>query len=297
MKGTSQMHHEIFVPSYKPSLLDTFCRSYNLRRKETDQCLTLVIDDRFKSVDEFQPVLFKYDVFDRIVKVTDIVKYGSEIFGGTEYYENIMKIYPIAFKLLVFLYFHDKYSVKKGMMLDDDTLFIEPVDEYFEHENAIRSDSMKADYRMLSVLSDTYLNIDVSELNKNLVNSGSIILSWNEDLVEHMRKFFDSYAVCDYLAIAHQRSIKAGKPRIAGMAAVIEQMVYGCYLLNVKEKTSLNPAVSLITSTANVNKELKFNKYSNIYHFLMRDKLPQIEWYLKALERDYIYDEKSDFGF
>lgn len=275
---------ELFITTYNQDILNRFIAGYNLTRQDTSQNINLLIDDRNKSISEFD--LSKAHFVNKIYKVTDLVNYGSKKFSHCNYYEGLMKIYPITFKKQIFPYLYDQHGINKSMLMDDDILYIKPLDAFFDECTVVKSDSMKADDKMLSCLRDVFESNVVDKLNKNLINSGTFLYTYDDRLVKDLYSFYSSSHVMGYMSNAHIRSQKMGKPRIAGMASIIEQLFYGCHLISISKPISnFKSAVQLVTATPDLSNELTITKVNNLYHFLMRNKIPYMDHYLKALQR------------
>lgn len=277
---------QVFVSTYKPKMFEQFAKHYNITKTETKEVINVFVDDRNAKESDFD--FGKYDFINKIYKVSDIVRYGEKKFSDCECYNGIMTFYPITFKNQIFPYLAEEHSISKSMILDDDIFYVKPLDEFFEHDIVVKRDTMKADAKMLSILQCIFPDVEVSKLNeRNLINSGSFIYSYDEKLLPDIKAMYNSLETLDYLSESYRRSMKLGKPRLAGMASIIEQYFYGCHLLKESRKiVQFESAVNLVSASDSINSTMKIKTLKNAYHFVMRDKFPFMEHFSNSIHRN-----------
>jgi hypothetical protein len=143
-----------------------------------------------------------------------------------------------------------------------------------------------------NALREPYPNVDIYLTDKNLkLNSGSIIFTYQDRIIDHMRKFFSSYQV--NFMISEKTFLIETRGNVWGCSWIIEQVVYGIFFRDIilhEDRCKRIPGniVTLEIVGPNVKgaspPTSPFRSIPHIIHFLPRNKIPFYEYFLSRLK-------------
>lgn len=277
--------NRIYVPAYKEDRLRYFQKYYNVLGLETNIEITLILDDRYRTRESYD--LSGIDFHKEIFWSSDIIADCRNLFTNKENYDRILKIYAPSLKMLVFIWLHKFKGIDKSMLLDDDVLYLKPVDEAFQNDFMIKKEMLS---RVSGSLASVFRKVwpdRVDDINTNLLNSGTIIYTYDESngLIEDADSFFSSPEILSELEAGYEKRLNVH--RIRGRAWILEQYFFGFHFINIKKKhkvVDFRTYVNLVTVYPKENSSKTIKKLPYIYHFLPMIKEPLYEHYTKLVD-------------
>lgn len=292
--------NNIFVLSSSNKRLEMFARYYNVFKEETNQQITLIVDDRRISRDK----IFRSNIFHNILYATDIIEELRPKFTNCDYYDMILNIYPVSIKMLIFIYAYYFLGINKSMLIDDDTLFLCPIDYIFEKDDYVVKKEFlsKMTHRRAQIFADIFdIENFVNQFNKNLINSGTMLYTYKEkhDLLGDVQKFYNSGDIFAMLYENYCKNIMNGESNrtTSGRVWITEQYFYGIHFLKLKLSgetiTDFGQAVALYTTYIKENaKKIKMKKLPNIMHFVPKNKENFYNFFSNYID-DYVERNKK----
>lgn len=292
--------NNVFVLSSNLDRIEYFIKYYNVLNKTTKTSLNLIIDDR--NIDKTDKRISELK-FDNVYFVKDIIEQTKDFFSGPalDFYDEILDKYRVSIKWLIFIYTNKVLNLKQSALLDDDTFLLQPIDHYFENKNVIFREQLSAmNDNVKTLLSNICGDIvDIRKLaeNRNYLNSGQMIYTWESDvLLDFMNKVFCQ----DMLNFINEGIAKYSKSntfrKVGGFYWIIEQYIYAVFFEHLKTKTEVvNFKNDICLHTYTKFKNTKIKKLPCYIHFLPKDKSPLYEIYTLMVD-DYLENYLKNEG-
>ena len=293
--------NNIFVVSNNIERLEALIKYYNIYDKPTNTKLHVILDDRERSYNATTIAEhFQIHLASHMIEKT-------RQFFHEEYLFNILKIYGVAIKWLVFPYVHEVLGIKKAMMMDDDVFLLQPLDHYFENDYVFYNESALGVMGKFveKVLEPKYRDlVDIAPMRYDpyfSMNSGQVIHTQNEHYIE-----FFNRAICKdvYILLLEgvdkykKKRIHGGKNRtveygseknnrsIGGKYWIIEQNIYAIYyrwlVENNYDVKKFGADVRIWTTIMKDDQTVR--KLPAYIHYLPTDKTPLYTTYAKRVE-------------
>ena len=294
------MSNVIIIPTCNLYRIRTFDKYFNVFNIVHDHRFIFVADDRHKiSREEYLEVfstLKNRHLFD-LTFSTELLSSVSPLFSDVPYFADIVKNYPLSIKLLIFIWAKHELGIEKCMLLDDDVLFLRPVDHVFAEHNFVKKSDMISwlCQKSLAALQDAYPEIDVKkfENDKKKINSGSIIYTWDDshNLLGFVKQFFGCKSLHKFIMErAYLHSIgkgHVGKGTGWGRSWLMEQYTYGMFMHSIgwDKFADFGAVVNTGVQIPKDDKPRKLTRVPNIVHFLPANKMPLYEYYIGRLEQ------------
>lgn len=290
----------VIIPTCNLYRIQKFDEYFNIFNVEHNHRFIFVADDRHKISREEYEKLFTSLKNSHLYEVhysSDLLRSVQPLFEECKYFNDIVNGYPLSIKLLIFIWAKYELEITKSMLLDDDVLFLKPIDHIFdEHDFVKKADALSwLCSKSKQCLQDTYPEIDMTkfENDKLKINSGSIIYTWDDshDLLGFVRRAFASKALHKYvMERVYLHSIGKGfvhKGTGWGRSWIMEQYIYGMFMHSMgwNRYADFSSAVNTGVTVPKDRKIRKLARLPNIVHFLPPDKLPIYEYYIQCIER------------
>jgi len=223
--------------------------------------------------------------------VSDMIESVRPYFKDAKYFDYILQKYSLSIKNLVFIWAKLILDINKSFLLDDDILFLKPLDDfYYSNDYARKKDAMsKLCTESTKAIKQTYSEINYDDFIKKRfhINSGSIIYKWNNkhNLVEWMHRFFDSEYVYSFVKNKSEKFITLGLKTKWGRSWQMEQIVYGLFMYSSTGLDIYASFGNLVNTGISKPKEIKpLSKLHSIVHFVNRDKISVYQYYISCLK-------------
>jgi hypothetical protein len=283
------MPNVILIPTCNLFRMRMLMKYYNVYGVKTEQHIVFIGDDRGSITQE----QFKAEVGNKpfeLVFMSDVIQGVGYFYEDCPYYNEIMnRMYKVSVKLLIFVWAYHCRKLRQSMLLDDDVLFLRPIDDWFKHEYVVKEDGLSVmGDACFQVLKRSYPGMNVAEFNqsKHGINSGSIIYTVKDEcksLIEVARGFFSSPFV--YSRFLDRMDKLNKKPGVWGVDWIFEQQVYGLHMFSLNENLKRFGSVVNTSLTFKDGKPVKeFSKLPHIIHFLQRDKSKAYELCLPLVD-------------
>ena len=288
------MKNVVFIPTSNLYRVRTLIKYYNVHNLPTSQRVIFIADDR--------GTISKQDYADAVndsrfelIYTSDMLACVNELFADCPYYEPIINdMYKVSVKMVVFIYASRVLGIKKSLMLDDDILFLKPLDDWFLYDYVVKSDrlSWMPDVHV-KAFQLAYPHVDIVEFNHpdHHINSGSIIYTMKDEdrLVADVRAFFSSDEI--YHILVNRLNKNKGHRKGWSYDWTLEQFFYGVHIYSLGlEIVQFKSAVSIEMKLPKEDRPIKpFKKIPNVIHFIQMKKqlmydayLPLIDQYIRA---------------
>ncbi len=292
--------HNIFVLTCNPTYVEIMNKYYNIHNLPTKAKLTLIIDDKRIPKDSIPELMQRLPIFSDYILMSDMIEFvGNTVLKNSKHFKELVNFYyKVSVKLIVFIYVKLKLGIDKSFMMDDDILFLKPIDSLFDNYNyAIKKDTLSnfnngtyLEKKIKTNIETTYYYVDNVQMNieKFYINSGTILFTWTDsiDIVKTIFDFFNSDKI--YYMIK-EKYISDNKPfKFLGRMWVTEQYIYSILLFLIHQSNTVNDidnkTVFLHTRTvSNTNIKISKDKLPNLIHILSRDKMPIFQKYIEVL--------------
>ena len=285
----------VFIPTSNLYRAQTLIKYYNIHAEPTNQRVTFIADDRGNiSREEYASAI--NDPRFGLIYTSDMMAAVNHLFDSCPYYDQIINdMYKVSIKMLVFIYASRYLGIKKSLMLDDDVLFLKPLDKWFEYDYVVKEDGLSSmpDHQV-KAFQYTYPDVNIAEFNtpEVRINSGSIIYTLEDGddrLVNDVRAFFSSD---DIYRVLVNRLNKTNTRRARwGYDWMLEQYFYGIHMYSLGvEIPRFRAAVNIGLAYPKEDKPLRpLVSVPNVMHFLQMEKqrmydgyLPLIDQYIRA---------------
>jgi len=288
------MNH-IFVISNNLYRLEAFKKYYNIFGLPTVTKIHVILDDRYKDYD-----VSNIDDFFTIHYASDVLRSILPLLDEPTIAKNILDIYGVAIKWLVFPYVHKVLCIPKAMMMDDDVFLLAPLDHYFKYdytyynESAIGNMSTRVEKTMNVVYGDL---VDIESLRRVpywSINSGQLIHTENKHYMNFINRAFskDVYVLLyeGYMKYKNKPEYNRDGRSLGGKFWCIEQNVYTIYyryLVNLGyQLKKYDSDVRLFRQHLPENWTFKNLKTLPAYvHFVLKDKTQFYSQYAHELDK------------
>ena len=283
------MENVVFIPTSSLYRVRTLIKYYNVHNLPTSQRVIFIADDRGNIGKEEYADAVGDSGFE-LIYTSDMLAAVNDLFADCPYYDQIINdMYKVSVKMVVFIYAARHLGINKSLMLDDDILFLKPLDEWFKHDYVVKSDR-------LSWMPDThvkafeyaYPHVDIAEFNqpKNHINSGSIIYTVNDDarLIADVRSFFSSDEI--YHILVKRVNKNKGPRKCWSYDWTLEQFFYGVHIYSLGlEIAQFKSAVNIEMKLPKEDRIIKpLNKIPNVIHFIQMKKQLMYDAYLPLID-------------
>jgi len=290
------MKNVVFIPTSNLYRVRTLIKYYNVHNLPTDQRVIFIADDRGNiSKEEYAEAV--NDSRFELIYTSDMMAAVNDLFADCPYYDPIINdMYKVSVKMLVFIYAARHMSIRKSLMLDDDILFLKPLDEWFAYDYVVKEDGLSTmTTTLVNGFQSTYPHVDVAEFNqpKHRINSGSILYTMedNDRLLNDVRAFFSSDDI--YRILVNRLNKTSSRRKGWGYDWMLEQYFYGIHMYSLGvEIPRFRSAVNIGLGYPKEDKPLKpFKKIPNVIHFLQMEKQRMYDAYLPLID-EYIRTNK-----
>lgn len=279
----------VFIPTSNLYRVRTLIKYYNVHALPTNQRVIFIGDDRGK--------ISKADYADAIgdsafelIYTSDMLAAVHDAFADCPYYDQIINdMYKVSVKMIVFYYAAVHMGIRKSMMLDDDVLFLKPLDEWFKYDYVVKEDGMsKMSAAQVKAFQRTYPHINISEFDqpKHRINSGSLIYTFQDDgvLLNDVRAFFSSDDI--YHIFVNRLNKTNSRRKGWSNDWMLEQYFYGIHLFGLGlEIPRFKSVVNIALTYPKEGVPLKpFRKIPNVIHFLQMEKQRMYDAYLPLID-------------
>jgi hypothetical protein len=291
----------VIIPTCNEYRIRKFDEYFNIYDVDHNHRFIFVADDRHKiSREEYKTIFasLKNQSLYELHFASDLLSSVKLIFTDCLYFDNIVNNYPLSIKLLIFIWAKMVLGINKSMLLDDDVLFLKPIDHIFDSYDYVKKPDALSWLctKSKQCLQDTYEEFDLTkfENDKQKINSGSIIYTWQDshDLLGWVKQAFSSKALNKFvMERVYLHSIGKGfvnKGTGWGRSWIMEQYIYGMFMHSIGWDGWHNFTASEVNTGVTAPKDDKIRKIAklpHIVHFLPPDKVPIYENYIKRIEQ------------
>jgi len=282
----------IFVLSANVDRLEYFAQYFNIFGPDTDVVVHTIIDDRHVHQED---IMRAYELGYHINLVSDVIDTVVPMLKRPDLAHDILDMYGVSIKWLLFPYINRVLDIKKAMTLDDDTLLLRPLDHYFEHDYVWKRERLsKMNERVIDVLGEIINNRKfIEEINANMMflNSGQMLYTDNDDsLMDFLNRVFDT-PIYEFVKEGYDKYKSRNTSKIRGVGGyywVIEQYIY-CVFFNQLSKTHdvQQFGNDVFLETYNMKESYRIGPRSKppaYFHYLPKDKEPFYKYYIPVLE-------------
>lgn len=286
------MKNVVFIPTSNLYRMKTLIKYYNVHNLPTDQRVIFIADDRSNiSKEEYSDVV--KDPRFELIYTSDMLAAVNDIFADCSYYDQIINdMYKVSVKMVVFIYAARHLGIYKSLMLDDDILFLKPLDEWFKHDYVVKEDGLSTmTASLVNAFQNTYTHVNVIDFNhsKHRINSGSILYTVRDctRLIDDVRAFFSSDDI--YRVLVNRLNKTSSRRKGWGYDWMLEQYFYGIHMYSLGiEIPRFKGAVNTGLGYPKEGRSLKpFKRVPNVIHFLQMEKQRMYDAYLPLID-EYI---------
>jgi len=284
----------IVVPIASLKYFKYFSDYFNYVNAEHNHQFTFIVDDRHDtSLDEFLDAFNNSALpIHKVVPVSTILKELQDDLSHCTYLEEILNVYGVSIKLVMFYYILKVLNYEKFFYLDDDVVILRPLVNLFDnHAYAIKTDLA------LDVISGLVPEIYGQDVwdefisdTKFRVSSGSILYTPTKEKTEmflnHITKFFSHKRVIEWY---EYKSDETGY--IVGKSWGLEQHLMGLFFMLHHKDTELHKIGAEIRiggSKSELDEELAnkgFRRVPSIYHPGCRKSSKKLDFIKRFVER------------
>jgi hypothetical protein len=283
------MSNVVFIPTSNLYRVSTLIKYYNVHNEPTDQRVIFIGDDRGDiSKKEYADAV--NDSRFELIYMSDMLEAVNDMFADCPYYDAIINnMFRVSVKMVVFIYAASHMGIHKSLMLDDDILFLKPLDEWFKYDYVVKEDGLSnMSESQVTAFQRTYPHIDIFEFNKpkHRINSGSILYTMQDDsrLLNDVRAFFSSDEI--YYILVNRLNKTTSRRKGWGYDWLLEQYFYGIHMYSLGvEIPRFRSAVNISLGYPKEDKPSKpFKKIPNVIHFLQMEKQRMYDAYLPLID-------------
>lgn len=281
----------VFIPTSNLYRAQTLIKYYNIHDEPTDQRVIFIGDDRGSISKEEYRAAINDPRFD-LIYTSDMMAGVNHLFEDCPYYDQIVNdMYKVSIKMLVFIYAARVLGIKKSLMLDDDILFLKPLDSWFKHDYVVKEDGLSPmPKHQVKAFQYAYPHVNIEQFNNPefRINSGSIIYTLNDNddrLVNDVRTFFSSDDI--YQVFVNRLNKTNTRRKGWGYDWMLEQYFYGIHMYSLGvEIPRFKSAVNIGLAYPKENKPLKpFVSVPNVMHFPQMEKQRMYDGYLPLIDQ------------
>ena len=284
------MKNVVFIPTSSLYRVRTLIKYYNVHNSPTDQRMIFIADDRGSiSKEEYAEAV--NDPRFELIYTSDMLAAVNDMFADCPYYDQIINdMYKVSVKMLVFIYAARHLGIHKSLMLDDDILFLKPLDEWFKYDYVVKEDGLsKMLDAQVKAFQRAYPHVDIAEFNqpKHRINSGSILYTMEDSsrrLLDDVRAFFSSDDI--YHIFVNRLNKTNSRRKGWGFDWMLEQYFYGIHMYSLGvEIPRFRSAVNIALVYPKEDKPPKpFKKIPNVIHFIQMEKQRMYDAYLPLID-------------
>lgn len=284
----------VIIPTSNEYRIRMFDKYFNILDLPHNMNIIFLADDRGNiSKEKYNEIFYelKNKAYYSLYFTSDLIESVRPYFSNAKYFNDILKLYGVSIKKLIFIWAKKTMNINKSFLLDDDVLFLKPIDEFYYANAYVRKKDpfSKLCKRSASAVRSTYPEVNYDEFVKKKlqINSGSIIYTWddNHNLINWMNRFFDSTHIYEYLKERYDDFHSGKSKNLWGISWQIEQWIYGLFMYSCDELQSYASFGNIVNTSISRPEKIKpLQKLHHIIHFLNRDKIPVYEYYIARLE-------------
>ena len=283
------MKNVVFIPTSNLYRVRTLIKYYNVHNLPTSQRVIFIADDRGNIGKEEYADAVGDSGFE-LIYTSDMLAAVNDLFVDCPYYDVIINdMYKVSVKMVVFIYAARHLGINKSLMLDDDILFLKPLDEWFKHDYVVKEDGIsKMSSAQIKAFQRTYPHINISQYDqpKNRINSGSLLYTHQDNgvLLHDVRAFFSSDDI--YHIFVNRLNKTNSRRKRWGKDWMLEQYFYGIHMYSLgldipRFRSAVNTTLTYAKEGVPLN---KFRKIPNVIHFLQIEKQRMYDAYLPLID-------------